>query len=150
MNIKELQQKTRYYAVDLLLDGCLNRYDEIDTDKALKKILSNDFACGICDWLDGVELKDVPKIFVSSDGDSDKEDLKHLINLVKLIVEKAKEEKSEIYIQYSKIFNQLLAECKEYSLVSKGKNKYFSIEIFKGIDLTSSVSKKYRKQWKQQ
>lgn len=148
MTLKELQQKTRYYAADLLLDGCLNRYEEIDTDKALKKILSNDFICGICDWLDGVELKDVPKIFVSSDGDSDKEDLEHLINLVKLIVEKAKEEKSEIYIQYSKIFNQLLAECKEYSIVSKGKNEYFSIEIFKGIDLTSSVSKKYRKQWK--
>ena len=104
MNIKELQQKTGYYAVDLLLDRCLNRYDEIDTDKALKKILSNDFVCGICDWLDGVELKDVPKIFVSSDGESDKEDLEHLINLVKLIVEKAKEEKSEIYMQYRKIF----------------------------------------------
>ena len=148
MNIKELQQKTRYYAVDLMLDGCLNRYDEIDTDKALKKILSNDFVCGICDWLDGVELKDVPKIFVSSDGESDKEDLEHLINLVKLIVEKAKEEKSEIYMQYSKIFDQLLVECKEYSIISKGENEYFSIEIFKGIDLTSSISKKYRKQWK--
>lgn len=147
MNIKELQQKTRYYAVDLLLDGCLNRYDEIDTDKALEKILSNDFVCGIYDWLDGIELKDVPKIFVSSDGESDKEDLEHLINLVKLIVEKAKEEKSEIYMQYSKTFNQLLAECKEYSIVSKEKDEY-SIEIFKGIDLTSSISKKYRKQWK--
>ena len=132
----------------MLLDGCLNRYEEIDTDKALKKILSNNFVCGICDWLDGVELKDVPKIFVSSDGESDKEDLENLINLVKLIVEKAKEEKSEIYMQYSKIFDQLLAECKECSIVSKGKNEYFSIEIFKGIDSISSVPKKYRKQWK--
>ena len=148
MNIKELQQKTRYYAVDLLLDGCLNRYDEINTDKALEKILSNDFVCGICDWLDGVELKNVPKIFVSSDGESDKEDLENLISLVKLIVEKAKEEKSEIYMQYSKIFEQLLSECKEYLIISKGKNQYFSIEIFKGIDLTSNISKKYRKQWK--
>lgn len=148
MNIKELQQKTRYYAVDLLLDGCLNRYDEINTDKALEKILSNDFVCGICDWLDGVELKNVPKIFVSSDGESSKEDLKNLIKLVELIVEKAKEDKSEIYMQYSKIFDQLLAECKEYSIVSKGKNEYFSIEIFKGINSISSVPKKYRKQWK--
>ena len=148
MTLKELQQKTRYYAVDLLLDGCLNRYEEIDTDKALEKILSNNFVCGICDWEDGIGLKDVPKIFVSSDGESDKEDLENLISLVKLIVEKAKEEKSEIYIQYSKIFNQLLAECKEYSIVSKGKNEYFSIEIFKGIDLISNISKKYRKQWK--
>ena len=149
MTLKELQEKTKYYAVDLLLDGCLNRYDEIDTDKALKKILSNDFVCGIL-WEDGIELKDIPKIFVSSDGESSKEDLKKLIKLVELILEKAKEEKSEIYMQYSKIFNQLLAECKEYSIVSKGKNEYFSIEIFKGIDLTSSISKKYRKQWKQQ
>lgn len=148
MTIKELKERTKYYATDLLLGECLNRYDEIDTDKALKKILSNDFVCGICDWLDGIELKDVPKIFVSSDGESDKEDLEHLINLVKLIVEKAKEEKTEIYMQYSKIFNQLLAECKEYSIVSKGKNEYFSIEIFKGIDLISSIQKKYRKQWK--
>jgi hypothetical protein len=147
MTIKELKERTKYYATDLLLGECLNRYDEIDTDKALKKILSNDFVCGICDWLDGIELKDVPKIFVSSDGESDKEDLEHLINLVKLIVEKAKEEKTEIYIQYSKIFNQLLAECKEYSIVSKEKDEY-SIEIFKGIDLTSSISKKYTKQWK--
>lgn len=147
MTIKELKERTEYYAVDLLLDGCLNRYEEIDTDKALKKILSNDFVCGICDWLDGIELKDVPKIFASSDGESDKEDLEHLINLVKLIVEKAKEEKTEIYMQYSKIFNQLLAECKEYSIVSKEKDEY-SIEIFKGIDLTSSISKKYTKQWK--
>lgn len=147
MTLKELQEKTKYYAVDLLLDGCLNRYEEIDTDKALKKILSNDFVCGIL-WEDGIELKDVPKIFVSSDGDSDKEDLEHLINLVKLIVEKAKEEKSEIYMQYSKIFEQLLSECKEYLIISKGKNEYFSIEIFKGIDLISSISKKYRKQWK--
>ena len=146
MTLKELQEKTKYYAVDLLLGECLNRYDEIDTDKALKKILSNDFVCGIL-WEDGIELKDVPKIFVSSDGESDKEDLEHLINLVKLIVEKAKEEKTEIYMQYSKIFNQLLAECKEYSIVSKEKDEY-SIEIFKGIDLTSSISKKYTKQWK--
>ena len=142
------EQKTRYYAVDLLLDGCLNRYDEIDADKALKKILSSDFVCGICNWEDGIELKDVPKIFVSSDGESSKEDLKNLIKLVELIVEKAKEDKSEIYMQYSKIFDQLLAECKEYSIVSKGKNEYFSIEIFKGIDSISSVPKKYRKQWK--
>ena len=148
MNIKELQQKTRYYAVDLLLDGCLNRYDEIDTDKVLKKILSNDFVCGICDWEDGIELKDVPKIFVSSDGESSKEDLKNLIKLVELIVEKAKEEKSEIYMKYSKIFDQLLVECKEYSIISKGENECFSIEIFKGIDLTTNISKKYRKQWK--
>jgi hypothetical protein len=148
MTLKELEEKTKYYAADLLLDGCLNRYEEIDTDKALKKIISNDFTCGICDWLDGVELKDVPKIFVSSDGESSKEDLKNLIKLVELIAEKAKEEKSEIYMQYSKIFDQLLAECKEYSIVSKGKNEYFSIEIFKGIDLISSIQKKYRKQWK--
>ena len=142
------EQKTRYYAVDLLLDGCLNRYDEIDADKALKKILSSDFVCGICNREDGIELKDVPKIFVSSDGESSKEDLKNLIKLVELIVEKAKEDKSEIYMQYSKIFDQLLAECKEYSIVSKGKNEYFSIEIFKGIDSISSIPKKYRKQWK--
>lgn len=148
MNIKELKEKTGYYATDLLLNECLNRYDEIDTDKALEKILSNNFVCGICDWLDGVELKNVPKIFVSSDGESSKEDLKNLIKLVELIVEKAKEDKSEIYMQYSKIFDQLLAECKEYSIVSKGKNEYFSIEIFKGINSISSVPKKYRKQWK--
>ena len=56
-----------------MLDGCLNWYDEIDTDKALKK---NSFI-GICDWEDSIDLKDAPKIFISSDRESSKEDLKN-------------------------------------------------------------------------
>ena len=49
MTINELQEKSKYYAVDLILEDCLNNNEEIDFDKALKKILSNNFGCGIGD-----------------------------------------------------------------------------------------------------
>jgi hypothetical protein len=45
MTIYEIEKKTKYFAADLILEDCLDNDGEIDFDKALKKILSNNFAC---------------------------------------------------------------------------------------------------------
>jgi len=147
MNIKELKEKTGYYAADLMLEDCLSSNGEIDFDKALKKILSNDFGCGIGDWWDSIELRDVPEISISSEGQSNEEDLEDFINFIKTVVENAKEEKSETYLKYSQLFDQLIKDCEDYEIIDGGYNEYFSIEILENLDLTSIISEEYTKQW---
>ena len=146
MVINEIRKKTRYYVADLMLEDCLSDNGEIDFDKALKKILSNDFVCGICDWEDGIELKDVPKIFVSSDEETSKEDLEDFIRFIKTVVENGKG--TETYSEYSQLFEELIKDCENYEIIDGGYNEHFSIKIFENFDLTSIISEKYRKQWK--
>lgn len=145
MTIYKIQDKTKYYGADLILEDCLDNNGEIDFDKALKKILSNNFGCGIGDWWDSVELRDVPEISISSEGQSSEEDLENFIRFVKTVVEKGKE--TETYLKYRQFFDQLIKECEDYVIIDGGYNEYFSIEIFENLDLTSIISEEYTKQW---
>ena len=145
MTIYEIQDKTKYYGVDLILEDCLDNNEEIDFDKALKKILSNNFGCGIGDWWDSIELRDVPEISISSEGQSSEEDLENFIRFVKTVVENGKE--TETYLEYSKLFDQLIKDCEDYIIIDGGYNEYFSIEIFENLDLPSIISDEYTKQW---
>ena len=146
MTINEMQEKTGYYAADLMLEDCLSDSGEIDFDKALKKILSNNFGCGIGDWWDSIELRDVPEISISSEGQSNEEDLEDFIRFIKIVVENAKE--TETYSKYRQLFEQLIKECEDYAIIDGGYNEYFSIEIFENLDLRSIISDEYTKQWK--
>lgn len=148
MTINELQEKSKYYAVDLILEDCLNNNEEIDFDKALKKILSNNFGCGIGDWWDSIELRDVPEISISSEGQSNEEDLENFIEFIKMVIENAKGKRTETYLEYSQFFNQLIKECEDYEIVDGGYNEYFSVEIFENLDLPSIISDEYTKEWK--
>ena len=145
MTIYKIQDKTKYYGADLILEDCLDNNGEIDFDKALKKILSNNFGCGIGDWWDSVELRDVPEISISSEGQSSEEDLENFIRFVKTVVEKGKE--TETYLKYRQFFDQLIKECEDYVIIDGGYNEYFSIEIFENLDLTSIISEEYTKKW---
>lgn len=145
MTIYEIQDKTKYYGADLILEDCLNNSEEIDFDKALKKILSNNFGCGIGDWWDSVELRDVPEISISSEGQSSEEDLENFIRFVKTVVENGKE--TETYLEYRQLFDQLIKDCEDYEIIDGGYNEYFSIEIFENLDLLSIISDEYIKQW---
>lgn len=118
---------------------------DIDFDKALKKILSNNFGCGIGDWWDSIELRDVPEISISSEGQSSEEDLENFIRFVKTVVENRKE--TETYLEYSQLFDQLIKDCEDYVIIDGGYNEYFSIEIFENLDLPSIISDEYTKQW---
>ena len=145
MTISEMQKKTKYYAADLILEDCLSNNEEIDFDKALKKILSNNFGCGIGDWWDSIELRDVPEISISSEGQSSEEDLEDFIEFIKTVVENAKE--TETYLKYRQLFDQLIKDCEDYVIIDGGYNEYFSIEIFENLDLPSIISDEYTKQW---
>lgn len=145
MTIYEIQDKTKYYGVDLILEDCLDNNEEIDFDKALKKILSNNFGCGIGDWWDSIELRDVPEISISSEGQSSEEDLENFIKFVKTVVENGKE--TETYLEYSQLFDRLIKDCEDYAIIDGGYNEYFSIEIFENLDLPSIISDEYTKQW---
>lgn len=145
MIIYEIQEKTKYYGTDLMLEDCLDKNEEIDFDKTLKKILSNNFGCGIGDWWDSIELRDVPEISISSEGQSSEEDLENFIRFVKTVVENGKE--TETYLEYSQLFEQLIKDCEDYVIIDGGYNEYFSIEIFKNLDLPSIISDEYIKQW---
>lgn len=147
MTIYEIEKKTKYFAADLILEDCLDNDGEIDFDKALKKILSNNFACGIDDWWDSIELRDVPEISISSEGQSSEEDLENFIRFVKTVVKNAKEKRTETYLEYSQLFDQLIKDCEDYEIIDGGYNEYFSIEIFENFDLTSIISNEYIKQW---
>ena len=146
MTINEIQEKTGYYAADLMLEDCLSDNGEIDFDKALKKILSNNFGCGIGDWWDSIELRDVPEISISSEGQSNEEDLEVFIGFIKTVVENGK--RTETYLKYSQLFEELIKDCEDYEIIDGGYNEYFSIEIFENLDLRSIVSDEYTKQWK--
>lgn len=145
MTISEMQKKTKYYAADLMLEDCLSNNEKIDFDKALKKILSNNFGCGIGDWWDSIELRDVPEISISSEGQSSEEDLEDFIGFIKTVVENAKE--TETYLKYRQLFDQLIKDCEDYEIIDGGYNEYFSIEIFENLDLPSIISDEYTKQW---
>jgi len=146
MTIYEIQEKTKYYGADLILEDCLDNSGEIDFDKALKKILSNNFGGGIGDWWDSIELRDVPEISISSEGQSSEEDLENFIRFVKTVVENGKG--TETYSEYSQLFEELIKDCENYEIIDGGYNEHFSIKIFENFDLTSIISEKYRKQWK--
>ena len=148
MTIYEIQKKTKYYGADLILEDCLDNNEEIDFDKALKKILSNNFGCGIGDWWDSIELRDVPEISISSEGQSSEEDLENFIRFVKTVVENGKE--TETYSEYSQLFEQLIKDCEDYEIIDGEYNEYFSIEIFENLDLLSIISDEYTKQWVKQ
>jgi hypothetical protein len=146
MKICEIKGDKKYYANELL-ENCLNDDKEIDFDKALKKILSNTFIYFDYGWVWGIDLRDNPEIFISSDNQYTKEDLVPLIDFVKFVVETAKKEKNKTYLEYSKLFDQLIDECEDYWTKEDGCGDVFSIEIFEGIDLNSTISEEYRQHW---
>ena len=92
----ELERKSGYYHGYIILEDCVEN-GEILYDRALKKILENKFACGEGDWWEGIDLRDEPEIFVSSEGQSTAEELESLIKFIKLLLEEAKEENSATY-----------------------------------------------------
>lgn len=147
MTIYEIEKKTKYFAADLILEDCLDNDGEIDFDKALKKILSNNFACGIDDWWDSIELRDVPEISISSEGQYREKDLEVFIEFIKMVVKNAKEKRTETYLKYSQLFDRLIKDCEDYVIIDGGYNEYFSIEIFENLDLPSIISDEYTKQW---
>ena len=146
MKICEIKGDKKYYANELL-ENCLNDDKEIDFDKALKKILSNTFIYFDYGWVWGIDLRDNREIFISSDNQYTKEDLVPLIDFVKFVVETAKKEKNKTYLEYSKLFDQLIDECEDYWTKEDGCGDVFSIEIFEGIDLNSTISEEYRQHW---
>ena len=146
MKICEIKGDKKYYANELL-ENCLNDDKEIDFDKALKKILSNTFIYFDYGWVWGIDLRDNPEIFISSDNQYTKEDLVPLIDFVKFVVETAKKEKNKTYLEYSKLFDQLIDECEDYWTKEDGCGDVFSIEIFEGIDLNSTIPEEYRQHW---
>ena len=146
MKICEIKGDKKYYANELL-ENCLNDDKEIDFDKALKKILSNTFSYFDYGWCWGIDLRDNPEIFISSDNQYTKEDLVPLIDFVKFVVETAKKEKTKTYLEYSKLFDQLIDECEDYWIKEDGCGDIFSIEIFEGIDLNSTIPEEYRQHW---
>lgn len=75
MELRELERKSGYYHGYMILEDCVEN-GEILYDRALKKILENRFACGEGDWWEGIDLRDEPEIFVSSEGQSTAEDFR--------------------------------------------------------------------------
>ena len=146
MKICEIKGDKKHYANELL-ENCLNDDKEIDFDKALKKILYNTFSYFDYGWVWGIDLRDNPEIFISSDNQYTKKDLVSLIAFVKFVVETAKKEKTKTYLKYSKLFDQLIDECEDYWIKEDGSGDVFSIEIFEGIDLNSTIPEEYRQHW---
>lgn len=138
MRIDEIQGRKKYYA-DELLENCLDDNGEIDFNGVLRKILSNNFNYFDYGWGWGIDLRDNPEIFISSDNQYTEEDLISLIELVKFVVEMAKEENAETYLEYSELFNQLMKDCEDYSIKEDGYGDVFSIEILKNIDLNKII-----------
>lgn len=146
MKIYEIQGDKKYYANELL-EHCLDDKQDIDFDKVLKKILSNNFNYFDYGWGWGIDLRDNPEIFISSDNQYTKEDLLPLIDFVKFVIEMAKVEKTKTYLEYSKLFNQLIKDCEDYSIKEDGYGDVFSIEIFENIDLNKIISDEYIQYW---
>lgn len=128
MELKELERKSGYYHGYMILEDCVEN-GEIIFDKALKKILENNFACGEGDWWEGIDLKDEPEIFVSSEGQSTAEELESLIKFIKLLLEGAKEENSATYNENKNVFDEIIEDCENYSIIELGCNEMFSIKI---------------------
>lgn len=123
MELRELERKSGYYRGHMILEDCVEN-GEILYDKAFKKILENNFACG-----EGIDLSDEPEIFVSSEGQLTAEELESLIKFIKLLLEGAKEENTEIYNENKNIFDKIIGNCENYSIIEFGYNEQFSIKI---------------------
>jgi len=128
MELRELERKSGYYHGYMILEDCVEN-GEILYDKVLKKILENNFACGEGDWWEGIDLSDEPEIFVSSEGQSTAKELESLIKFIKLLLEGAKEENTEIYNENKNIFDKIIGNCDNYSIIELGYNEQFSIKI---------------------
>lgn len=107
MELMELERKSGYYRGHMILENCTEN-GKIMFDKTLEKILENRFACGESDWWEGVDLSDEPEIFVSSEGQSTAEELESFIKFIKLLLEGAKEENTEIYNENKNIFDKII------------------------------------------
>lgn len=128
MELRELERKSGYYHGYMILEDCVEN-GEILYDRVLKKILENNFACGEGDWWEGIDLSDEPEIFVSSEGQSTAKELESLIKFIKLLLEGAKEENTEIYNENKNIFDKIIGNCDNYSIIELGYNEQFSIKI---------------------
>ena len=128
MGLRELERKSGYYHGYMILEDCVEN-GEILYDRVLKKILENNFACGEGDWWEGIDLSDEPEIFVSSEGQSTAKELESLIKFIKLLLEGAKEENTEIYNENKNIFDKIIGNCENYSIIELGYNEQFSIKI---------------------
>lgn len=128
MELRELERKSGYYHGYMILEDCVEN-GEILYDRVLKKILENNFACGEGDWWEGIDLSDEPEIFVSSEGQSTAKELESLIKFIKLLLEGTKEENTEIYNENKNIFDKIIGNCENYSIIELGYNEQFSIKI---------------------
>lgn len=128
MGLEELKRKSGYYHGYMILEDCVEN-GEILYDRALKKILENNFACGEGDWWEGIDLRDEPEIFVSSEGQSTAEELESLIKFIKLLLEGGKEENSATYNENKNVFDEIIEDCENYSIIELGCNEMFSIKI---------------------
>lgn len=128
MELRELEKKSGYYRGHMILEDCIEN-GEILYNRALKKILENKFTCGESDWWEGIDLSDEPEIFVSSEGQSTAEELESLIKFIKLLLKGAKEENSATYNKNKNIFDKIIEDCENYSIIELGYNEMFSIKI---------------------
>lgn len=128
MELRELERKSGYYRGHMLLENCTEN-GKIMFDKTLKKILENKFACGEGDWWEGIDLSDEPEIFVSSEGQLTAEELENLIKFIKLLLKGAREENSGTYNKNKNVFDKIIENCENYSIIELGYNEQFSIKI---------------------
>lgn len=128
MGLEELKRKSGYYHGYMILEDCVEN-GEILYDRALKKILENNFACGEGDWWEGIDLSDEPEIFVSSEGQLTAEELENLIKFIKLLLKGAREENSGTYNKNKNVFDKIIENCENYSIIELGYNEQFSIKI---------------------
>lgn len=128
MELREIERKSGYYHGYMILEDCVEK-GEILYDRSLEKILGNRFACGEGDWWEGIDLHDEPEIFVSSEGQSTAEELESLIKFIKLLLEGAKKENSATYNENKNVFDKIIEDCENYSIIELGYNEQFSIKI---------------------
>ena len=128
MELRELERKSGYYRGHMFLENCTEN-GKIMFDKTLKKILENKFACGEGDWWEGIDLSDEPEIFVSSEGQLTAEELENLIKFIKLLLKGAREENSGTYNKNKNVFDKIIENCENYSIIELGYNEQFSIKI---------------------
>ena len=128
MELREIERKSGYYHGYMILEDCVEK-GEILYDRSLEKILGNRFACGEGDWWEGIDLHDEPEIFVSSEGQSTAEELESLIKFIKLLLEGAKKENSVTYNENKNVFDKIIEDCENYSIIELGYNEQFSIKI---------------------
>ena len=146
MTVREIERKTGYFITHLLIDDCIEN-EKINYEKVLKKILLNNFFYYDYDMGEGIDLRERPEIFISSEGQSTKDDFENLLNFIQLILEEAKSENTEFYTEYAKIFDRILEDCKNSPITVKGYNEYFYVRILENLDLFSIVPAEYTEKW---